>query len=200
MLLAQGSGFLWYIQRQSWLSTFALHNDVIDLNVHAAPILHFPARQICSRASGGQAHKQLDHLLIKSVSKSSWLRGFPSIYCISTLINELFFHLPSPPPIDWALQNLGLIAFSYSETTQNRHSGERVLDLIRGGVHISRALLLLMEAIREDASNHAVQEFCKKKKKWKEKKTPRWSWRARSSREGKDVHGRARLQQLVRVK
>lgn len=37
------------------------------------------------------------------------------------------------------------------------------MDLIRGGVHISRALLLLMEAIREDALNHAVQEFCTKK-------------------------------------
>lgn len=81
----------------------------------------------------------------------------------SSLINELFFHLPSPPPIESALQNLGLIAFSYSETTQNRHSGERVVDFIRGDVHLSRALLLLMEAIRDDALNHAVQELRTKK-------------------------------------
>lgn len=41
LLLAQasGSGFPWYIQRQSGLSTFALDNDVIDLHGHAALIL-----------------------------------------------------------------------------------------------------------------------------------------------------------------
>lgn len=56
-----------------------------------------------------QAHKQLDHLLIKSVSKRSWLRDFPSIYCISSLSNELFCHLPSPPPIDSALRTWDLL-------------------------------------------------------------------------------------------
>lgn len=96
--------------------------NVIDVNPHHALILYFPRLQSLSdllsaiRWSGTQfcRAKTTTIYWLKMSKKKSWLCGFPSIYWISSLINELFLLFPHPSPIDPALLNVGFIVLSHS--------------------------------------------------------------------------------------